>query len=182
MKIDLILDVTVLGKLMDSIRKRGAALDRDIHIAACSALARLDAHGDTGYANRLFLSLPKGARKAALASWLLAYGALNANVNPDKDTKPFVFTKDKDTDVDGGMADPWFNHAPDKPVEETFDLRKAMQALLAKAKAKQAKGVHLVGEDMLDKMAEAMAVISEPEDPADVPAGSLAPAGDAPGQ
>lgn len=137
MNVKTITDVSALGKLIDAIKKAGTKLDNDIHVAAVSALARLADHGDIGYCNRLYLALPKGVRKAAMTSWLLAYGSLKANTDTaTKAETPFVFTKDKACNVADGMADPWYDHKPDQKPDEVFDLQAALQAVLKKAQGK----------------------------------------------
>lgn len=133
----LITDVKDLGKFIDGIAARGKRLDADIQIAGLSALSHLDKHGDIGMVNRLYVALAKGARKAAMTSWLLAYGSLSANTGKDKAEKPFTYSKDKDTSVEAASQDPWFDHKPDAAPDEVFDLAKALESVIKKAKGKQ---------------------------------------------
>lgn len=133
----LVTEKAELTKLIDGIATRGKRLDADIQLAGVSCLSHLKAHGDIGFVNRLYLALAKGARKSALTSWLLAYGALVANTGEDKLTKPFVYTKDKVTDVEAAFEDPWFDHKPDAAPDEVFDLAKAVEAIIKKAAGKQ---------------------------------------------
>lgn len=151
----LITDTAELGKFIDGIATRGKRLDTDIQIAGVSALARLKEFGDIGYCNRLYLALSKGARKSAMSSWLLTHGSLVANTGEDKATKPFIHSKDKTTDVEGAMADPWFDHKPDPKPDEVFDVQAALLALIKRAKGKQlengellAKVEAIIGEHM----------------------------------
>lgn len=116
------------------IAKSGAALDKLIQETGVGVLTHYAQHTDAAVVNRLFLALSAGSRKTALASWLLAYGALQ--VNQDASTKkerPFVADKTKVTDVEGATEDMWYNHKPEKAIDETFDLQKAVRAILAKA-------------------------------------------------
>lgn len=159
--ITVITDLTALGKLIDGIKARGAKLDRDIHQAGVSALAHLKDHGDVGYCNRLFLALPKGARKAAMTSWLLAYGSLVANDKQDKATKPFVFAKDKETRVEAAIADPWFDHKPDPDPNQVFDLQVMLQAVLKKAQDKANAGKQVAHIELLAQVAALLAVPEE---------------------
>lgn len=127
-----------LNKAILAITKAGKALDNNIQIAATSALWHLSKHGDVGFVNRLYLGVSKGVRKAALTSWMLAHGSLVANTEQSKTEKPFNYTKDKTTNVEAAMADPWFNHKPDAAPDEVYDLQKAINVIIAKAsKAKQ---------------------------------------------
>lgn len=130
----IITDKAELDKLIDTIARNGKKLDQDIQTAGISALNHLGKHGDVGFVNRLFLALPKGARKSAMTSWLLAHGALVPNTDTaTKKDKPFNYTKDKTTSVEAAQADPWHSHKPDPEPDQVFDLQKALQALLAKA-------------------------------------------------
>lgn len=125
-----------------SITARGAKLDGDIQHVAISALHHLATSGDIMAVNALFLGMPKGSRKAALTSWYLTHGALIATTGPDKGIKPFAYTKDKKTDVEAGIADPWFNHSPDKKPDEVFDLQAAVAAIIKKATGKGRELAH----------------------------------------
>lgn len=150
-----ITDKASLIKLIESITKRGKALDRDIHLAGVSALAHLEAHGDIGMVNRLFLGMPKGSRKAAMTSWLLKYGRLLANTQESKVTSPFVYAKEKANDIEGSIADPWYDHSPDKKPDEVFDVQAAVMAILKKAKGKELAHGNL--------LAQLQALVSEDE-------------------
>lgn len=125
-----------------SITARGAKLDGDIQHVAISALHHLATSGDIMAVNALFLGMPKGSRKAALTAWYLTHGALIATTGPDKGVKPFAYTKDKKTNVEAGMADPWFNHSPDKKPDEVFDLQAAIAAIIKKASGKGRELAH----------------------------------------
>lgn len=122
-----------LLKLIQSISVAGKKVDSMIQLAGVSALAHLKEHGDIGMVNRLYLALHKGARKAALSSWLLAHGAIVANTEPSKAEKPFNNTKDKTTNVEAAQADTWYNHKPDQEPDQVYDLAKAINAIIKKA-------------------------------------------------
>lgn len=133
--------VEALKKEIDKIKKDGSSLDSRIQRASVGVLSHFAEHKDTGLINRLYDALPKGARKAAWVSWILAYAAVVANTDKaTKEEKPFLYAKDKTTNVEGGAADPWYNHKPEKAPDEVFDLQKAVKAILAKAgRAKELK-------------------------------------------
>ena len=158
----LITDTAELGKMIDSIKKRGALLDADIQLAGCSALGRLAEHGDIGYVNRLYLALAAGARKAAMSSWLLSYGSLVANDKEDKAEKPFVFSKGKATNVEKAQADPWFDHKPDPDPDQVFDLQKMLKAVIGKAQKKAAKGIQVQHMHLLSQV---QALLTAPDAP-----------------
>lgn len=123
-----------INKAIDSITKSGAKLDKLIQDTAVAVLVHFAEHKDTGLVNRLYLAMPKGSRSTALASWLLAYAAVTPNVaQATKKEQPFSFDKSKTTDPVGGAADMWYDHKPEKAVDEAFDLQKAIRGILAKA-------------------------------------------------
>ena len=123
-----------INKAIASIKTAGAKLDKMIQETGVAVLEHFAEHKDTGVVNRLYLALPKGARSTAMASWLLAYGALEPNT--DKATKaeqPFRYAKDKITNAQFASLDMWYDHKPEKAVDEVFDLQKAVRSILAKA-------------------------------------------------
>lgn len=124
-------------KAIESIKTRGAKLDSDIHVAACSALAIKTQHGDTMFLNRLYLALPKGTRKQAMTSWVLKYAGVLANTGPNKAEQPFVHSKELAADLEGAKADPWYDHKPDPKPDEVFNVLDAVAAILKKAKGKE---------------------------------------------
>lgn len=133
----LITDKAELVKLIESIASRGKKLDADIQLAGLSCLDHLAKHGDIGQINRLYVALAKGARKAALSSWLLTHGSVVANTEKDKADKPFIYTKDKATSVQAASQDPWYDHKPDAAPDEVFDLQKALEQIVKKAAGKE---------------------------------------------
>lgn len=155
---NIITDKTELVKLIDSIQRAGKKLDADIQRAGVSALSHLKAHGDIGFVNRLYLALAKGHRKAALVSWFLSHGALLANTMEDKATKPFVYTKDKETNVEAAQADPWFDHKPDPAPDQVYDLAVALEKVL-----KACKGKELVHGELVTGIQGLLTVIASKE-------------------
>lgn len=123
-----------INKAIDTISKSGAKLDKLIQTTAVDVLTHFAEHKDTGVVNRLYLAMPKGSRSTALASWLLAYGALTPNVAvATKKEQPFSYDKSKSTDPVAAAEDMWYDHKPEKAVDEAFDLQKAIRGILAKA-------------------------------------------------
>jgi hypothetical protein len=153
--IKLVTDKAELDKLIKSIASAGTRLDQQIQLAGLSCLDHLKRHGDVGFVNRLYLALSKGARKAAMSSWLLTHGALTANTEGNKKEMPFKFTKDKGTNVEAAAVDPWYDHKPDAAPDEVFDLAKAVEAIIKKAKGKQ-----LVHAELLTPLQGMMTLIN----------------------
>lgn len=152
-----ILDTAGMDKSLKLIASTGKKLDTLIQQVGVSALAHLKAHGDIVYVNRLFNNLPAGSRKSALTSWLLAHGAIIANTEGTKEEKalkPFLYTKDKVTNVEAAAADPWYDHTPDKKPDEVFDLQKALETLLKRATKAAQSGKMTGGADLLNKLRE----------------------------
>ncbi|CAI3971326.1 hypothetical protein VAC51_00012 [Variovorax phage VAC_51] len=100
-----ILSAADTGKLIVSIKGRGAKLDKDIHQAGLSALANHAQHGNTSLVNALLVAMPKSARANALMAWMLAMDPKLAK-NPAKDaTAPLVHAKDQQGEFDASKAD-----------------------------------------------------------------------------
>lgn len=134
----LIVGQAAIVKAIDSIANRGKKLDADIQLAGLSVLDHIQQHGDVTLANRLFLALPKGARKLAMAEWFLAFGKLSANL--DKATAkdlPFVYAKDKTTNLEGAIELPWYECKPEKAVADAFDVQAEVAKLLKRVAAFQ---------------------------------------------
>lgn len=122
-----------INKQIALITRAGAKLDAFIQATAVDVLAHYAEHSDTGLVNRLYNGMPKGARKAALTEWLLAYCAVEANTNKAtaKD-QPFVHSKDKTTDVEAGAAKMWYECKLDAKPADIFDFQKFVKQALKK--------------------------------------------------
>lgn len=135
-----------------SIRKRGAKLDADIQHAALSAIAHNDkekskggiGHGNIGYVNMLFTSMPLGSRKSALTAWLLEFGMLRANDGDNKKEMPFIHDKERETNMVEAAANPWFTFKLDLPPDLEFDVIAALKAVIKKAQGKNTIAGQLV--------------------------------------
>lgn len=146
-KLKLITVPAELGKAIDAIARKSKAIDADIQLAAMSAICHCEKHGDTTFINRLYLALGKGARKRALADWLLNFGRVSVNV--DKATnkeQPFSYDKSKRTHAEEAAQTPWYDFAPEGTVEEMFDVRAALHRIIQKAsKAGEVNDPELLG-------------------------------------
>lgn len=108
--------------------------DSMIQSVGVDVLTHFEQFNDNGVVNRYFLAIPKGIRKTAVVSWLLAHGALA--VNRDKataSTSPFVYDKTKVTSAAAASEDNWTTHKPEKALIEVFDLQQAVRSLIKKA-------------------------------------------------
>ena len=125
--------IAQINKQIALITKAGAKLDAFIQTTAVDVITHYAEHCDTGLVNRLYLGMPKGARKAALTEWLLAFCAVVPNLNKaTAKEQPFIHSKDKVTDVKGGTAKMWFNCKPDPEVGDAFDFQKFVKQALKK--------------------------------------------------
>lgn len=132
-----LLSIAALNKAVDEVCKSAQDIQGKIGEVGVQALMHLAKTGDIGPANRLMVGLPKGLRRNALGSWLLTHGALEVNADAGtKKTAPLKFAKGKTTNALAAMADPWFSHQPEKPLDTVFDLQRAIHVMLARAKGK----------------------------------------------
>jgi hypothetical protein len=156
-------DTASIRKEIDGIKVAGAKLDERIQVCAVAVVEHFAKHNDTGLVNRLYLALPKGARKTAMASWMMAYMAVTPNTDAKtKAEQPFRYSKDKTTNPEAAANDMWYDHKPDPSVDMVFDLQKAVKALLIKA-GKAGKWEH----GNRDTLVALAAAVSIPE--SDVP-------------
>jgi hypothetical protein len=72
--IKLIEGESAIKKALESIKTRGASLQRDIHVAACSVLSHVGKHKDVRLVTKLLESMPDMSRKNALKAWFEHHG------------------------------------------------------------------------------------------------------------
>lgn len=157
-----------LNKQIAFIAKAGAKLDAYIQTTALDVLDHYAEFKDIRMVNRLYTSLPKGARHAAMGEYIMAHFAVAPNTSPEsKREQPFVNAPDKVNDVEAAKACNWFDFKPSPAVDQMFDLQAAVRALLKKA----GKSACMVGGDAatLGKLAAAAGIPSS-----DVPAVKVA--------
>ena len=135
-----------INKAIASIAQRGKLLDTSIHVAGVSVLAHATAHGDTTLADKLVLAMPKGGRKLALVSWMLAFGQL-AKLDPklDKDAiaagRLFKMDKTRKHDQEGAIATSWTEFAKEAAPATAFDAQAAVQSIIARLTTAGKRGV-----------------------------------------
>lgn len=156
----LILDNAALAKAIKSIAVRGQKLDHDIHVAGVSCLKHIADHSNTTLLNDLVTALPKGARKHAFVEWALAYGSVRTldRANPadaDRIAKGQVFALDrsKQFDLDGAIANAWYNFKPEADLLTAFDVHKAVAQLVKRVTKATKEGAALQGvQDALKQL------------------------------
>lgn len=167
----IITDKAELDKRILAWSQRGKKWVEEGHQLAMSALTMASKHNDVGPVNRLYLAMPKGTKSSAMVSWLLSYGMLVANEGDNKKEMPFKYTKDKAWKLEEAAQDPWYNHKPEPAPDQVFDLQKALEQVINRAKGKQ-----LVHADLLPKLQEMLAAtagnITEGSLPASADAGA----------
>lgn len=119
-----------INKAIDSIATRGKKLDRDIWVAAVSAMAHHAKHGDVTLINRLVEHMPKGSRVNALRDFITA----NGKVKYDEQAKCFAHDKEGNFDLDGALEKSWTDYKPEQPYTP-FDASAAVKALIKKLDA-----------------------------------------------
>jgi hypothetical protein len=132
-----------LDKSIASIKNRGEKLDADIQLTGLSCLHHLQLHGDIGFVNRLFLALPKGARKNAFAEWALAYGRLVINTGAGAKDMPFLYNKDKVTNLTDANLNAWYTFKPEPSLLEAFDLQAEVAKIIKRMQSEQKKNPNI---------------------------------------
>lgn len=159
MAVHLMTEASVITKAIESISKRGAKLDADIQVAACSIVAHIEKHGDITLAERLITAMPKGSRKLALVEYMLAFAKIRLldKTNPDDaeaiaSGRVFAFAKDKTTDIEGAIATAWHEFKKEKEVLEAFDVQAAVQAVLKRVASARKAGTKILHEEALEQL------------------------------
>lgn len=123
-----------INKSITAMAAHLAKGDALIQSVGVDVLEHFEQHKDTGVVNRYFKAIPKGIRTTAVASWLLAHGALAVNLDKEAaKTSPFVYDKTKVTSAAAAAEDNWTTHKPEPTLVEVFDLQQAVRALIKKA-------------------------------------------------
>ena len=122
-------------KAITSIMKRGKALDKDIHVAACSTLNHAELHGDITLANRLLEAMPNSARKNALRDWYTAFGKFSYDIT----SKAMIYDKTKTTELNKAINTPYWEFKPETAYVP-FDAIEAIQNLIKRAEKAIAHG------------------------------------------
>ena len=138
---EFILGTAEITRACEHITEKGQKLDDFIQYTALSVLNHVELHGDISVANKLYLSMPKGSRKTALADFMLKYGKLL----PEQDrlkgkTAPFIFGRDKVTNLEAARAKPWYEHKKDPEVIDTLNIHAMIAALVARIERDANKG------------------------------------------
>lgn len=152
------MDVAACNVAIASIAKRGAKLDADIQTVGLNILNHVAEHREVSLVLKLYNAMPKGSRRNALADWFQRFGQVT--VNTDKASakeRPFLFAKDKTTDVQGAIATAWYECKPEKELADEFNFAAQLAALLKRAESAREHGVKIVGGDILAKVREVTA-------------------------
>ena len=121
----LITGTAAICKAIDSIATRGKRLDRDIQVAALSAMQHHVEHGDTTLINRLVESMPKGSRVNALRTYIETFGA----VIYDQENKRFAHSKSKTFRLDDAMQVLWTEFKPETEYQSITDPMQLVKQL-----------------------------------------------------
>ncbi len=130
-------DAKTINASIAAIKSAGVKLDSKIQSTAVDVLEHFMQYRDTAMVNRLYMAMPKGSRRMALADWLLKFVAVLPNTDQKtKAEQPFVFANKK---VDAMMAESnlvlatsthWYDLKKEKTVDEVFDVRAKVMALI----------------------------------------------------
>lgn len=123
-----LLNADNLATAIKSIKTRGAKLDQDIQIAACSAIKNHSEHFSTNLVNDLIAALPKGSRVNALREFINTFSGCSY----DEVTKLFVNDKSKTADIEGAMDVKWTEFKPE-PAYHALKFDAEIKKLLDKA-------------------------------------------------
>ena len=92
-----------------SISRRGATLQQDIHVAACSGLKHVGEHSDIRLIETLLKACPDMTRRNAIRDWFTAFGPVTFENNAAK------FIQGGRTLLGDAMSKPFWSFSPEKP-------------------------------------------------------------------
>ncbi len=133
----LLADEKAIDAALTSISRRGATLQHDIHVAACSVLQHIGKHSDIRIVAKLLNALPDMTRKNAMRDWLAAFGP----VAFDGDAP--VFVQGRKIELAKAMKEPFWSFSPEKPYV-ALDVAKLISGVIKKLQRdeKEVEGVN----------------------------------------
>lgn len=143
----LLVGAAAIDKAIASIKKRGDKLDRDIQVAALSAMQHHAEHGDVTIINRLVAAMPKSSRVNALREYIQCFGGVTYN----SETKLFMHVSGKEFDLEAASEKMWTAYKPE-PEYVPFDALAAITNLVKKLDKADA----LKGDKVTDEQAAAI--------------------------
>jgi hypothetical protein len=108
-----------------SINRRGATLQADIHVAACSVLKHIGEHSDVRLIGALLAAMPDMSRKNAVRDWFVKFGPVT--FEQDK----AVFDRTGKVKLGDAMAMPFWKLVPEKPYQP-IDMAKFIPQMVKK--------------------------------------------------
>lgn len=125
-----------IEKNIASIGRRGALLDKDIQATGLAVLAHVEEFREPSLFKKLYDAMPVGSRRNALVAWAIGFGQIAINIDKEtKKVKPFLFVKDKKTDLKGASEKAWFDFKKEKEPAEAFNFETELEAFQKKVKA-----------------------------------------------
>lgn len=149
--VQLITDLTELGKAIGVASKQHARIDAQWQVLAVSAIAAFAEHGNVFYVNSVYKALGKGARHKAMTEYLLSFGGVQANVGENKAEMPFIKDPAKKADMQGAQEHAWFDMATSPKPDQVIDYL-ALALKLVKRSPKD--GQEMAHGELRNKLAE----------------------------
>lgn len=128
------MEIKKLNAAIDGLKKRNLTVQADIQALGLACIEHMS-HGNRDPLNRLAGALTR-PQMQPFTEWVLGFA--QAKRNTDKSTKatmPFLYDKDRPTDLPGATATPWYEFAKEKEaaVAAAFDFQAATLAFLKRA-------------------------------------------------
>jgi len=169
-KVTIITDSTKLDAAIVEMSKRASSVADAIQLCLASAVYQAVAHGNVNQLNAVIHAAGRGARKTAIAQWVLAHGPVIAESDKDKaKERPFRFNADKLQEVLDGYegerteiavkhaesvhALHWTEHKEPPLLPEKWDTLAQIKALIAKGQKYQKEGVNVLNAGLLGSLA-----------------------------
>jgi hypothetical protein len=182
----LIIDSAKLDAAIIATGQKGQAFYDAVQLVLASSVYQAVLHGNTNHLNAAIVAVGKGARKTAIAQWVLAHAPVVMETDKEKATQnPFRFSREKlgelmegaaniksitaeeaDTYATHVLGQHWTEYKEPPLVPEKWSVSEALNKLLATAKSMQTKKVNIEGAAMLTALAALAAEAKASPEPA----------------
>lgn len=104
----LLTSVKAINAAIKDIHDRGALLQMDVHIAACSVIKHLDKHGDIRMVERLIGAMPDMSRVNSMKHWLETFAKVSFSGADGKTLEHPAYVSSKTTRLGEAMEKPFW--------------------------------------------------------------------------
>lgn len=150
-------------KNVSLIKRHSSNLAALIHSCAMFALEQVNIEGNSDPMNQLVSALHHSQRKQALVAWFEDHSKANLQEDKtfkyNKNKKIIMYVQGKATEFEideaivHGEEFPYYDYTKESKPSTSFDVLKAVEALLRKIETKSASGIQVDHYELKEKLA-----------------------------